>query len=188
MAVPTLPQTWTLQPGRGLLKGLVKDTVTDANKENGITAGELQEASERAWHFLLSRLAGLYDISGWGSAPPIILEDIWEKLAAAIILRSITRKYNIADDDADTAADIVKTLKEEADDDIGRLIDPEYERDRTSLIDPHTGALVKPRSGVGIPYMVNPRGMVAFPKNASDTSFGRFTHNGVEQLVEETFG
>ena len=188
MAVPTLPQTWTLRVGRGLLKGLVKDVVTDANKENGVTSGEIREAGERAWHFVLSRFAGLYDVSGWGTAPPLPLENIWEKIAAAIVLRSITRKYNISDDDADTAADIVKTLSEEAYKDIGRFIDPEFERERGSLIHPNTGALVKPRGGVATPYMLNPRGMTAFPAKASTTSFDRSTHNSVEQLVAETFG
>ena len=87
---PTKPAHWAIVPGQGYLVNgqvsIVSETERNLGTKEGMTDRERIKCENWSWFEILARLANRYDVSGWGEAPPIPLDELWEMLASANFL------------------------------------------------------------------------------------------------------
>lgn len=179
--MPHVPSGWRLRPGTGLLKGFRSDLVSDDREQGGITAEDVQQAQIFAWHSVLTAFLRQYDVSGWSAAPPIPLQQAWELLGAAYLVRILAHKYNVDEPENTSLAD---QWEDRAYETFRKCKDPKNEGERVCLMHPHTGAIIPKRSGVSVPYANNPIGFIAWPDKDTDTSHGLSTDQSAEELYK----
>lgn len=179
-ALPQRPQSWRLAPGVDLLKGLVRDIVPDSQRNNGVTTEELDIAADDAWEFLMATLITLYDVSTFGTRPPIPLKQVWKHLAAAHVRRMITAKYNVASQDEDPATKSIAAMEKKAKDMLRDILDGEIK-----LINPYTLAIVRARTNARTPVAFNLRGYEVFSVDKTDRA-GFPDMGSTKRMMRET--
>ena len=178
-ALPQRPQSWRLIPGVDLLKGLIRDIVPDSQRNNGVTTEELDIAADDAWEYLMATLISLYDVSTFGTRPPIPLKQVWKHLAAAHVRRIVTAKYNVASSDEDPATKSIAAMEKKAKDMLAQILDSDIK-----LVNPYTLAIVRARTNARTPVAYNPRGYEVFSVDKTDQA-GYADMGSIKRMMQE---
>lgn len=96
----------TLEVAKRYLKS-IDALATDPTK--GITQEDLTQAETDAQSLIDSDLAPYYEVSGWSSAAPPIIETVAELLASAQVLRYRYQRDSLGGSDAGQFAEVLRT-------------------------------------------------------------------------------
>ncbi len=96
----------TLEVAKRYLKS-IDALATDPTK--GITQEDLTQAETDAHSLIDSDLAPYYEVSGWSSAAPPIIETVAELLASAQVLRYRYQRDSLGGSDAGQFAEVLRT-------------------------------------------------------------------------------
>lgn len=181
-SVMTPPTDWKLEPGKRYMKGVLKDALI-SDPTLGLTAEDITAARTFAWHTILSRMAGFYNITGWETSPPVPLFQVWDLLASAYLVEIVAQRKNL---DSEKTGGVVDRWTASAYLMLQRVIDPDKEGHRIYLLDPLTGSPLAKRFKIAVPKVVNITGVEFFPRDSETLDgWGRRLKGSVREFISD---